>query len=200
MSTPTAGDGGGESVSAVPPTASSGEPVGGDGTIPVLAGAAASSTTVAVGAGSGKRKKTSNVWQHFVQFSPPDLEGRNVKCLVERVLPASGLLPERKSVCGQRFMHRTADKKKNISGTGTSGLSSHLEREHPVLWATMTEGRGSKAAKAEKGAILHGEVPVGWFCLHQSCPVCCVALVLFEKKKHHRRRPFFFAEKKRRIR
>lgn len=190
MATPTAGDGGGGSVS-VPPTPSTGDPIGAavsDGTstetaVPGLAGtsagASASSTAVAVGPGGGKRRKTSAVWQHFVQFSPPDSEGRNVKCTVARLLPASGLLQERTSVCGQRFTHRVADKKNNVSGSGTSGLSTHLEKEHATIWASMEPGRGSKAAKAEKGAILlQGETPIVVLraCLHFSCSVCCAVL------------------------
>ena len=77
-STPSAGDGGGTSA-PVTPTASSGDPVTAtvtDGTsaetaVPVAKNSA-SNTAVKVGAGQGKRVRTSGNWQHFEMLEPAD--------------------------------------------------------------------------------------------------------------------------------
>eukprot|EP00903_Cladosiphon_okamuranus_P020866 g19162.t1 len=159
-STPTAGDGGGASA-PVTPTAWSGDPVtatGTDGTstetaVPV-AEKSASNTVVKLGAGKGKRTRTSGVWQHFEMFEPADSQGRNVRCTIATRLPASGLLPERMCVCGQRFKYRGGNRQQGVHGSGTSGLLGHLRSEHPEVMGSVEEGRGSKSAKEEKGTIL----------------------------------------------
>ena len=159
-STPTAGDGGSASA-PVTPTASSGDPDTATGTetaVPV-ADSSASNTAVKVGAGHGKRQRTSEVWQHFELFDPADSQGRNVRCTVATKLPASGLLGERVLVCGQRFKYRATNRQQGVFGSGTSGLLGHLRSEHPELLAGAQQGRGTQRAKEDKAAILlQGEV------------------------------------------
>ena len=85
------------------------------------------------GAGTGKNKRTSGVWQYFDLFDPPDAVGKNIRCNVRRSLPAAGMLPGRTSMCGARFKYVSADRTSGVHGTGTSGFLNHcLERSHPT--------------------------------------------------------------------
>lgn len=92
-------------------------------------------------------------------FEPPDADGKNVKCIVERKLPAVGALPARTLVCGARFKYASGDRGAGVWGTGTSGFFNHLKQHHPVAYATAHQlGRGSNESKRTKGVILAGEV------------------------------------------
>ena len=81
-------------------------------------------TVQLVGAGKGRHRQTSGIWKHVVEITPPTAAGENVKCMVERTLPAVDTLPEREVICGHLIKYVRAGPSKSIfnGGTNTSFL------------------------------------------------------------------------------
>ena len=77
---------------------------------------------VVVGAGVGKRQKTSPVWTQFEVFFPSTANGSNVGCIVATKLPAVGLAPERVVLCHKMYKYVRLNKVQGITGSGTGNL------------------------------------------------------------------------------
>ena len=114
-------------------------------------------TVTLVTAGVGRSIQTSSIWKYLVEFEPPVGAGnrkRNVKCMVKRTLPASGLMQERQVVCGHLMMFLRKDK--NTSGTGTTGLWSHFEKHHKEIYDAEMKVSPSQGQK-RKALLISGE-------------------------------------------
>ena len=116
-------------------------------------------TVTLVAAGVGRGIQTSSFWKYLVEFEPPVGAGnrkRNVKCMVKRTLPASGLMQERQVVCGHLMRYLRKDK--NTSGTGTTGLWSHFEKHHKEIYdAEMKVSPSSTQGQKRKALLISGE-------------------------------------------
>ena len=116
-------------------------------------------TVTLVTAGVGRGIQTSSIWKYLVEFEPPVGAGnrkRNVKCMVKRTLPASGLMQERQVVCGHPMRYLRKDK--NTSGTGTTGLWSHFEKHHKEIYdAEMKVSPSSTQGQKRKALLISGE-------------------------------------------
>lgn len=131
-------------------------------------------TVTLVTAGVGRGIQTSSIWKYLVEFEPPVGAGnrkRNVKCMVKRTLPASGLMQERQVVCGHLMRYLRKDK--NTSGTGTTGLWSHFEKHHKEIYdAEMKVSPSSTQGQKRKALLISGESGVMdfFFCFFFSIP------------------------------
>ena len=116
-------------------------------------------TVTLVTAGVGRGIQTSSIWKYLVEFEQPVGAGnrkRNVKCMVKRTLPASGLMQERQVVCGHLMKYSRKDK--NTSGTGTTGLWSHFEKHHKEIYdAEMKVSPSSTQGQKRKALLISGE-------------------------------------------
>ena len=79
-------------------------------------------------------KNTLGVWKNVRELSPAEVkeDGMNVRCVVKKKWPRSGLAPERVTTFGHLMKYVRANKATKIKSSGTSGLLAHLESRHPA--------------------------------------------------------------------
>ena len=71
---------------------------------------APSGTSDVARAGAGKHAKTSPVWLYYREVPVVTEGGKNVRCTVSRMIPATGKAPERTVECGLAFTSREANR------------------------------------------------------------------------------------------
>ena len=84
-----------------------------------------------VGAGKKKKKQTSSIWKHVVEFTPATRDDKNVKCMVKIPLSAVDKVPAREMTCGFLMKYVRADPGKGIAAGGTKGMWNHFGQCHP---------------------------------------------------------------------
>ena len=133
----------------------------------------------AVGEACGRAiKNTSGVWKYVRDLSPAEVkeDGMNVRCVVKKKWPRSGLAPERVTTCGHLMKYVRANKAMKIKSGGTSGLLAHLESKHPAKHkAAVKDSRHTSEGKAKRAMVASGKGVMGRLEYDTACR--CEAIV-----------------------
>ena len=123
-------------------------------------------------------KNTSGVWKYVRELSPCEVKegGMNVRCMVKKKWPKSGLAPERVTTCGHLMKYVRANKTLKIKSGGTSGLLAHLESKHPAEHkAAVKNNRHTSEGKAKRAMVASGKGVMGRLEYETACR--CKAIV-----------------------
>ena len=119
----------------------------------------------AVGKACGRAiKNTSGVWKYARELSPFEVKegGMNVKRMVKKKWPKSGLAPERVATCGDLMKYVRGNKTLRIKSGGTSGLLAHLESKHLAEHkAAVKDSRHTSEGKAKRAMVASGKGVMG---------------------------------------
>ena len=128
-------------------------------------------------------KNTSGVWKYVRELSPSEVKegGMNMRCMVKKKWPKSGLAPERVTTCGHLMKYVRANKTLKIKSGGTSGLLAHLESKHPAEHkAAVKDSRHASEGKAKRAMVASGKGVLGRLEYETACRykaiVGCVCL------------------------
>ena len=124
-------------------------------------------------------KNTSGVWKYVRELSPAEVkeDGMNVRWVVKKKWPRSGLAPERVTTCGHLMKSVRANKEAmKIKSGGTSGLLAHLESKHPAEHkAAVKDSRYTPEGKAKRAMVATGKEVMGRLEYDTACR--CEAIV-----------------------
>ena len=105
-------------------------------------------------------KNTSDVCKYVRELSPSEVKegGMNVRCMVKKKWPKSGLAPERVTTCGHLMKYVRVNTILKIKSGGTSGLLAHLESKHPADHkAAVKDSRHTSEGKAKRAMVASGK-------------------------------------------
>ena len=127
----------------------------------------------AVGEACGRAfKNTSGVWRYVRELSLSEVKegGMNVRCMVKKKCPKSGLAPERVTTCGHLMKYVRANKTLKIKSGGTSGLLAHLKSKHPAEHkAAVKDSRYTSEGKAKRAMVGSGKGVMGRLQYEAAC-------------------------------
>ena len=123
-------------------------------------------------------KNTSGVWKYVRELSLSEVKegGMNVRCMVKKKWPKSGLAPEPVTTCGHLMKYVRANKTLKIKSGGTSGLLAHFESKHPAEHkAAVKDSRHTSEGKAKRAMVASGKGVMGRLEYETACR--CKAIV-----------------------
>ena len=76
-----------------------------------------------IGAGTKRKKQTSSIWKHVVEFTPATRDGKNVKCMV-KIIPGLGkVLRDLDALTAERRSNKEAAVNAKNAAAGSTDVS-----------------------------------------------------------------------------